>query len=163
MLEVKYALNEVWVWGYVLVSVPNPKPTQVSQYAGSKICAEWGLGMRPAIYTPTLAFFFLQTIYAVLIIEFIIGTYLPTSDREGNYMYTSLIMELISRGLPVYCRWPQSTQRTGTHCWPDDEAEHTREKKNISVNYMYTFCTVAQLLTQLCNGISGFTTGHPVM
>ena len=29
--------------------------------------------MRPAIYTPTLAFFFLQTIYAVLIIEFIIG------------------------------------------------------------------------------------------
>ena len=81
---------------------------------------------------------------------------LPAYIRQRRkYMYTSLIMELISRGLPVYCRWPQSTQRTGTHCWPDDEAEHTREKKDISVNYMYTFCTVAQLLTQLCNGISG--------
>ena len=40
--------------------------------------------MRLALYTLTLALFFLQSVHAVLITEFIIGTYLPTSDREGN-------------------------------------------------------------------------------
>ena len=34
------------------------------------------------------------------------------------------IVDIVSRGLPVCCHWPQSTLRTGTHFWSGDEAKH---------------------------------------